>query len=113
MELVRKWTNASTLYVGNSGIGTLNITNGGAISVAGTTYLGLAPVPAGAINFGADGGTLTTYRWRHLPANWQAPARSTPAVWSAMSILSTRFRCQFEADAHLQGPARPKDYGES
>ena len=54
------WTSGSDLYVGNLGSGTLNITNGGAVSVAGTTYVGFAAGSTGAINFGPNGGTLTT-----------------------------------------------------
>ena len=54
------WTSGSDLYVGNSGSGTLNVTSGGAVSVAGTTYLGFGAGSAGAINFGPNGGTLTT-----------------------------------------------------
>ena len=55
------WTSGSDLYVGNSGSGTLNVTSGGAVSVAGTTYVGFGAGSAGAINFGPNGGTLTTW----------------------------------------------------
>ena len=48
------------LYVGDHGNGTLNIANGGAVSVAGTTYVAYAGTNTGAINFGPGGGTLTT-----------------------------------------------------
>jgi T5SS/PEP-CTERM-associated repeat protein len=47
---------ASSLYVGKSGTGTLNILNGSAVSVTGTTTVGTL----GTINFGTNGGTLTT-----------------------------------------------------
>ena len=50
------WANSSDLYVGNPGTGTLNITNGGEVSVTGTTSVG----SAGRINFGTTGGTLTS-----------------------------------------------------
>jgi T5SS/PEP-CTERM-associated repeat protein len=59
------WTNSSDLYVGDysdnsGGAGTLAITNGGNVSVAGATYVGSGNNSMGAINFGANGGTLTT-----------------------------------------------------
>jgi fibronectin-binding autotransporter adhesin len=50
------WTNSSDLYVGNTGSGTLNILNGGAVAVTKTTYVRAAD----KINFGTNGGTLTT-----------------------------------------------------
>ena len=47
--------------VGSAGNGTLNITNGGAVSAAGNTQLSASNTSsAGTINFGANGGTLTT-----------------------------------------------------
>ena len=54
------WTNSGNLTIGSSGSGTLNITNGGSVSIAGTTYVASGTGSAGAINFGANGGTLTT-----------------------------------------------------
>ncbi|WP_168205985.1 S-layer family protein [Geobacter sp. FeAm09] len=44
------------LFVGSSGTGTLNITNGSAVSVVGATTVG----SLGKINFGTAGGALTT-----------------------------------------------------
>ena len=55
-----KWTNSNDLYVGYSGNGTLNIANGGAVTVAKTTYVAYVPGSTGTINFGTGGGTLTT-----------------------------------------------------
>ena len=54
------WTNSGYLYIGNSGNGTLNITNGSSVSCAGYTYVGYNPGSTGTINFGTNGGTLTT-----------------------------------------------------
>ena len=57
------WTNSGSLYVGCNGTGTLNITTGGSVTATGTTYVGngySSSVGIGAINFGANGGTLTT-----------------------------------------------------
>ncbi len=55
------WTNYGDLYLGfYGGSGTLNITNGCVIFVTGTTYVGSDPSSTGTINFGANGGTLTT-----------------------------------------------------
>jgi T5SS/PEP-CTERM-associated repeat protein len=69
------WTNGRYLYVGFGGTGTLNITNGGSVSVTDTTYVSYAgnffqPSPAGAgtIDFGANGGTLTTQSLFASPA---------------------------------------------
>ena len=54
------WTNSGSLYVGYDGSGTLNIANGGTVSVNGTTYVAYDTGASGAINFGTNGGTLTT-----------------------------------------------------
>ena len=62
------WTNSGGLDVGYSGGGTLNITNGGAVLVAGTTYVGFDVGSTGTINFGANGGTLTTASLAASPA---------------------------------------------
>jgi T5SS/PEP-CTERM-associated repeat protein len=57
------WINSGDLYVGYSGNGILNITNGGNVDVNGTTYC-CGPSTeikgSGYINFGTNGGTLTT-----------------------------------------------------
>ena len=49
----------SALTVGQHGVGTLNITNGGAVSVAGGTYVAYLDGSSGTIDFGSAGGTLT------------------------------------------------------
>jgi T5SS/PEP-CTERM-associated repeat protein len=54
------WTNNGDLRIGNSGSGRLSITNGGSVSVAGTTCIGYNTGSTGAIDFGPNGGTLTT-----------------------------------------------------
>jgi T5SS/PEP-CTERM-associated repeat protein len=61
------WTNSGDLLIGGTdylyasgGTGTLSITNGSSVSVAGTTYVGLGTGATGAILFGPNGGTLTT-----------------------------------------------------
>ena len=59
------------IYVGYQGNGSLNITNGGAVSAGGTTYVGWGAGCTGAINFGANGGTLTT------GALWASPSQLT------------------------------------
>jgi T5SS/PEP-CTERM-associated repeat protein len=53
------WTN-SNLHVAGSGTGTLNITNGGAVSVTGSTFIARRAGSSGTIHFGPGGGTLTT-----------------------------------------------------
>ena len=53
------WT-SSSLSVGAFGVGTLNITNGGSVSVAGATSVGFRTFSTSTINFGTNGGTLTT-----------------------------------------------------
>ena len=52
--------NSGGLTVGYIGTGTLNISNGGTVVVAGTTYASTTSRGTGTINFGANGGTLTT-----------------------------------------------------
>ena len=54
-----KWINNGELIVGYYGAATLAITDGGSVSVAGATYVGQAGSTA-TIQFGANGGTLTT-----------------------------------------------------
>ena len=55
------WTNNGSLGVGDKGDGTLVIANGGAVSVAKTTWVGYGDDSTlGAIQFGGNGGTLTT-----------------------------------------------------
>ena len=54
------WNIATDLYVGNGGTATLNIQNGGAVSVAGTTHVGSGVSSYGTVAFGGTGGTLST-----------------------------------------------------
>ena len=54
------WINAGAVYVGNSGGGTLSITNGGSVAASGETWVGTYVGCTGSINFGSNGGTLTT-----------------------------------------------------
>ena len=76
------WFNSSDLDVGAFGSGNLNIADGGAVSVGGTTDVAAYGTGTGTINFGTGGGTLRRPgRWPHLQVNWRAPARSMPAVW--------------------------------
>jgi T5SS/PEP-CTERM-associated repeat protein len=53
------WTNSGSLFVGRYGNGMLSITDGGAVSVAGTTYVAYAGTNTGTIDFGSGGGTLS------------------------------------------------------
>ena len=59
----------NALTVGQHGVGTLNITNGGAVSVAGGTYVAYLDGSSGTIDFGSAGGTLTTRSLRASPAD--------------------------------------------
>ena len=54
------WTNNGISYVGEGGSGTLSITNGGSVSVTWETKVGIYPGSTGVIQFGSNGGTLTT-----------------------------------------------------
>ena len=54
------WANNGDIFIGNGGSGTLSITNGGSVSVTGATYVGYKSGSTGLIDFGANGGTLTT-----------------------------------------------------
>ena len=52
------WTNGRTLSVGNFGKGTLAISDGGVVEVAGNTVVAYGPESSGEIHF--DGGALST-----------------------------------------------------
>jgi len=54
------WTNAGDLSVCGAGSGTVNITTGGRVTVTGTTYVAGLYSSDGSIDFGTNGGTLTT-----------------------------------------------------
>ena len=63
-----RWTDKGDLSLGNAGSGTLTITNGGAVSVAGTTWIGQGTGTGRSIS------AQTAGRWRphrssHLPTN--------------------------------------------
>ncbi len=87
------WANSGSLYVGGDnnygGAGTLSVTNGAAVSVTAQTYVGWLDGSSGAIQFGGNGGTLTTQGIFVSPRNSAALARSSPADWSATSISSS------------------------
>ena len=65
-----KLTLDSYLDVGDNGTGTLNITNGGQVTVTGWTFVAYNNTATGSINFGPNGGTLTT-RSLYYAANAQ------------------------------------------
>lgn len=70
------WVNRYDLCVGddtdgNGGVGTLAITHGAAVSVGGATYVGWGNGSTGGIQFGANGGTLTTQ------SLWASPSQLT------------------------------------
>jgi fibronectin-binding autotransporter adhesin len=52
------WTNSGALYIGSSGIGTLQITNGGAVT-SGEGYLGYMPGSTGMVTVYGTGSTWT------------------------------------------------------
>ncbi|MGD9127880.1 MAG: PEP-CTERM sorting domain-containing protein [Planctomycetia bacterium] len=54
------WNNNGDLYIGNEGDGTLDIFNGSHVMATGTTYIAKKDDSTGKINFGTNGGTLTT-----------------------------------------------------
>jgi T5SS/PEP-CTERM-associated repeat protein len=61
------WTNSRHLDIGSSDSGTLDITNGGHVIVAGNSHIARWGDSTGAINFGTNGGTLTTGTLFTLP----------------------------------------------
>ena len=61
------WNNG-TLCVGDNGSGTLSISNGGLVAANGGTVVGSGPGSAGTINFGPNGGTLSTQSLSASPA---------------------------------------------
>ncbi len=84
------WTiNGGSLYVGNSGSGTLNIAGSGSVSVAGDTYVGLNAGSTGAINFAANGGTLTTRSLLAAPS--QLAGTGTINARGLVSDIDLRF----------------------
>ena len=107
------WTSGSDLYVGNSGSGTLNVTNGGAVSVAGTTYVGFGAGSAGAINFGANGGTLTTGSLAASPS--QLTGTGTINARGLVSDVNLLFdsAASLKQTLTFNNSARPKHHGES
>jgi len=55
------WHNSNDLYVsGSHNTGTLNITNGGIVTVGNTTTISCESTATGLVNFGSNGGSLTT-----------------------------------------------------
>ena len=65
-----KWTNSGTLYVGNLGIGTLDISGGGAVSDT-IGYLGYAASSTGVAVVKAPGRSGPTA----APSTWAKMAR--------------------------------------
>ena len=82
------WT-CSSLVVGNSGSGTLSITNGGSVSVSGATQVGANNGSTGTIDFGANGGTLTTQTLLVSPA--QLAGTGTINTNGLVSDIDLRF----------------------
>ena len=58
----------ATSMSGVDGSGMLSITNGGSVSAAGATYVGSGAGSTGVIEFGSNGGTLTTQSLYALPS---------------------------------------------
>jgi T5SS/PEP-CTERM-associated repeat protein len=63
------WANTGHLGVGYRGNATLAITNGGSVSVTGDTCVGTYASSSGTIDFGDNGGTLTTRTLCTSPAD--------------------------------------------
>ena len=82
------WTTTYPMYVGNSGSGTLAITNGGSVS-AGEIWVGKNTGSTGMINFGANGGTLTTGALLASPT--QLAGTGTIIVHGLVSDIDLRF----------------------
>ncbi|MEI8195861.1 MAG: dockerin type I domain-containing protein, partial [Phycisphaerae bacterium] len=55
-----QWNISGNLVLGFSSAGTLNITNGGQVTVGGTTSFTSTSSSSATLNFGTSGGTLTT-----------------------------------------------------
>ena len=54
------WSTTYQFFVGNSGNGTLNVTNGSSVTVGKALYVAYANTANGVINFGSTGGTIAT-----------------------------------------------------
>ena len=92
------WTNRddSDLYIGYRGSGTLNVTNGGSVTVTGGTYAGLNTGATGAVDFGSNGGTLTTL------SLFAAPSQLTGAGTIKTRGLVSDINLVFDATHGLQ-----------
>jgi len=55
-----RWTSDPYVRLGYKGSGSLNISNGAAVEVSETIYVGSEPGASGTIHFGPGGGSLTT-----------------------------------------------------
>jgi T5SS/PEP-CTERM-associated repeat protein len=57
------WAMKGSLVIGEKGIGTLTMVDGGKVTVAGTTYVRRSPDSTGSIDFGTDGALTTKGLW--------------------------------------------------
>jgi fibronectin-binding autotransporter adhesin len=89
------WSIGGTLLVGESGNGTLHITNGGAVTVAGETAVANNSGSTGTIDFGTAGGTLTT------KSLWASPSQLTGTGTIVARGLVSDVALEFDASHGL------------
>ena len=83
------WVINGPLYIGNTASGTLSITNGASVSATGDTWVGTNTGSSGLINFGANGGTLTTQTLYATPS--QLAGTGTVAARGIVSDVNLTF----------------------
>ena len=90
MASASNWS-TSYLEVGSYGAGTLSISNGGSVSVAGATYVGSYAGSSGLICFGVNGGTLTANSLYAAPTQFAGPGTiNTRGLVADADLHSTR-----------------------
>ena len=95
------WNINSDLYVGYSGVGTLNLTNGGSVLAAGNTYVGINKGSAGVINFGTNGGILSTQSLFAAPS--QLTGIGTIYTGGLVSDVNLVFDQNYDPNAPVPG----------
>ena len=101
------WVNNNSLSIASSGTATLVITNGGSVSVGTQTYVGPSPASLALIDFGTNGGTLSTQSLYISPS--QAAGTGTINACG----LVTDANLQFDADHGLLQSLKFQDSGQN
>ncbi len=101
------WTTSYQFYVGQSGNGTLNITDGATVTVGQALYVAYAVSSTGLINFGSVGGTLATQ------SLYASPTQFTGNGTINTNGLVTDMSIQFDATHGLKQSLTWNDAGQN